>query len=71
MCDNNGTDNDHWLGCLDCGEPVKLTRYNGHCLRLRCPACGREFVWYAPPPGGEVDGLPGFVAERYGDAEGD
>ena len=60
----NGSDG-HWIHCGVCGCALKLhvDRYE---LRLWCPECGRSFEFGTEPPGGAVEGLPPFVAERVG-----
>ena len=56
--------------CIWCNIQVDLVRYDSRRCVIRCPGCGYEFRHNAQPPGGEVDGLPPFVAEHYG-KEGD
>lgn len=78
MEDGTETNNDvhpELLGCLACGASIWPPH---HCddrrIVLKCPQCGILLRYNAKPPGpagDEIDGLPPFVAGRYGAGEED
>ena len=61
---------DRWIGCLKCGQPLRICVGTRGVL-MQCDGCGREWRYSAKQPepaGGEIDGLPPFLA-NFADAE--
>ena len=59
----NAASNGRWIGCLACDQPLQISLTFERAV-FACQHCSRQFVVKREVVGGEVGGLPPFLARE-------